>query len=148
MHQGLPPYRYNLRSRKGFHALREHAVKLHREKLSEEEGSLLTRRSRVQVKLSKLKPGNCCSIGALKSSDGLVMSDPRRIGNELRRYWGDSFSGGSCVTDVLEKWVQDEIAMPTLAGFQDGWVPSVKDMKRTIRTWTRWDPFFCAECLR
>ena len=88
--------------------MRDHAVKLHNISLLEElrdirqedglcdEGAIKTRRSRAQVKLNKLKPGSCSSIGASKGRDGNIISDPNFIIGELRAYWGDIFPGGSC----------------------------------------------------
>jgi len=141
----INPYDDNIRSRRGFTLLRDHAVQLHRECLldelreiqqdegSVEEGAIRNRRKRVQFKLSKLKPGNCCSIGAVKGRDGIIVSDPRLIINELRHYWGDVFSNSPCNAELLAKWGREDPSLPTWSHFQDCWVPSRCDMAKGIR---------------
>ena len=140
----INPCAEGIRAGRGFAALRDHAVKLQKEKLLQElqdiqsdigqveEGSLFTRRSRAQFKLNKLKPGNCCTVGAIKSRDGTFLSDPSLIVRELHQYWGEVFSGGSCDARLLRQWIDDGVSLPTWAGFENSWVPSLKDMDRTI----------------
>ena len=143
--QYINPYQDDMRSGTGFDALRDYAVGLHKVSLLEEiqdiqqdarhadEGAINTRRSRAQFKLNKLRPGSCCAVGAVRGRDGIVISDPRLIVNELREYWGDIFSGSSCNQDLLRKWIDEDPSMPSWNGFQDCWIPSREDLAKVVQ---------------
>jgi len=139
------PYEENIGSSSGLLLLKDHAVKLHKEHLVEElrniqqdegrggEHGVKTRRSQVQVKLNRLKPGNCCSVGAIKGSDGHIISDPKLMIAELRKYWKDIFSHSPCNDQLLRQWAGEEDSIPSWEGFRGGWVPCWKDMAKVIQ---------------
>ena len=141
----INPYSPNLGSRSGVRKLRDHAVKLHKEKLLEElqevqreagsteEGQLLTRRSKLQFKLSRLKPGSCSMVGAILGRGGVVVSDPAQILAELRYYWHQVFSGGSCDDALLSAWARDELKFPDWSRFSGDWSPTVQDMAKMVK---------------
>ena len=97
-----------------------------------EGGEFSSRGKRVQVKLGKLKPGNCCSVGAIMGDDGNIVSDPRLIVEELRRYWSGVFTRSSCNEELLKDWAQEDGSLPDWAGFEDDWRPSREEMVRVV----------------
>jgi hypothetical protein len=143
--QMINRYDHNIRAKPVFRNLRDFAVRLHRESLlgemrdlqrqvdSQNEGELSSRRNEIQVTLNRLKPGRCEAIAAIQGRDGVVISDPVEILNELRHYWGDVFASSSCNDDILNSWIAEELDLPTWGREVGEWLPSEADMMKTIR---------------
>ncbi len=149
--------------------LRSHAVELARASIVEElraiqndEGTVddsvqRTRRSRVEVRLQKLRPGACTGIAAVQCQDGSMASDPASIARELRRYWGDIFQARPHDANLLEDWIKEELkGRHSVFGDEVDWLLSVQDIIKAInkapntmpgpdgipyRAWKRLGPF-------
>ena len=138
------PYDPQIKSSGGFFALRDFAVRLHRElllvelrELQQEEGSNgggehQVRRNKVQLILGKLKPGKCNGIAAIQGRDGIVVSDPEEIIRILRAYWREVFSSSSCDEDALARWVADEEHLPDWGVEDSRWIPGKDSMSKNI----------------
>lgn len=94
-------------------ALKDHAVELTRTSILDElrcikadDGTVddvaqKTRRSKVQVRLKKLRQGNCSAIAALQCCNGMMATTPAETAAELRRYWAEVFPTRPCQGAIL-----------------------------------------------
>lgn len=67
------------------------------------------RRSHIQEKIRRLKPGAATATAALRKADGTVVSDPAAIAEELRSYWAQVFTRRPHDSQMLQQWLHDEI---------------------------------------
>ena len=127
--------------------LRDHAVELARASTLEElrkiqsdegiedEGIQRTRRGRVQTKLRHLKPGSCCSIAALQTAQGDVVSDPITIATSLRDYWRDVFSSRPRDQSILRDSIRQEFTngVPWNGDDEDSWKMVKESIEKAIQ---------------
>ena len=100
---------------------KDHAVDLYRTQVLEdmhraqaEEGSISdditrNRKSKIQMKLQRLKPGSCNSIAAMLCADGKLITDAGDIARELHRHWHQVFQAKTMDSNMLKRWLQEEL---------------------------------------
>jgi len=100
---------------------KDHAVDLYRTQVLEEmrrtqaeEGTVSeditrNRKSKIQVKLQRLKPGTCNSIAAMLCVDGRLVTEASDIAQELRRHWHQIFQAKPIDGELLQNWLHDEL---------------------------------------
>ena len=74
----------------------------------EDEGVQKARRQKVQARLHKLRPGNCCSVAALQDSDGNIITDADEIAVSLKNYWSRVFADKVSDRVILDGWFSEE----------------------------------------
>ena len=67
------------------------------------------RRSRIQEKIRRLKPGATTAIAAMKCTNGDIVSSPELIAKELRQYWAQVFEHRPHDQHLLQHWIDEEI---------------------------------------
>ena len=125
--------------------MRQHALELHRTNVLEDlraiqaddgkvdEDIQRVRRSRVQAKLQRLKPGTSNTIAVLKCADGSLATEPREIARELQRHWGQVFQQKPCDQNMLERWLQEELhGNPAFQADQEQCKLLLKDIQLAI----------------
>ena len=111
----------DIRIHGGLQKVRDHAIELHRTQILEEmrfvqseEGSASedlqrNRKSRIQAKLQRLKPGTANTIAVLLCANGQLATDAKSIAKELHRHWHITFQAKPMDEDLLQKWLREEI---------------------------------------
>ncbi len=141
------PYDPHIHSNGSLSKVRDHALELSRasilaelRRVQADEGEAdpnvqMVRRKRLQVRINKLKPGNCCSIAAVQAANGTILDDPHQIAAELRRHWKDVFADHPCDGSILAKWIREEFAEGAPWDNREGdkWHPTREDVARVIK---------------
>ena len=137
----------DLKQHGGLRNIKQHAVELYRSQILEELRSIQAdegvvgediqrnRKSRVQFKLQRLRPGSCNSIAVLLCQDGTLATDSKAIAKELHRHWHQVFQARPMDDGLLQKWLQEEIGDEEVFGGGD---PSrfelqQEDMQKAIK---------------
>ena len=97
--------------------IRDHAMELARISTTEQIESLKKlkdtlpefefqkRKDNFLGSLKRMVPGAQTSLGAVKTSSGLVTADPAEMANALAEHWGKVFSKKDINKDKLDKWL-------------------------------------------
>ena len=91
------------------------------------------RRSRAQVRLNRLKPGNCGTVAALKCADGSMAISPDAIAHELRRHWAEVFSYKAHDEPTLHAWLHEELGSDCPFGEDVNWEVSIEHVLHAIK---------------
>ena len=91
------------------------------------------RRSRAQVRLNRLRPGNCGTVAALKCADGSMAITPDAIAHELRRHWGEVFSHRAHDQPTLHSWLLEEVGEGGPFGENVDWEVSIEHVLHAIK---------------
>ena len=98
----------------GLMAMRDHAVELAQQNISERleelrrlrsellKFEIVSRKQQVFVRLQRLLPGRSSAIQAVIDQDGSVVSDPESMADVLSKHWGDVFSRTPTDRSLLE----------------------------------------------
>ena len=90
------------------------------------------RRSKAQVRLNRLRPGNCNSIASIKCADGSMAITSEAIAEELRKHWADVFSHREHDAGTLQDWFREELSDPAFA--QDTcWDIQLHDVEHALK---------------
>ena len=125
----------NVRTGQGLLEVRQHALELHRCLILEElrdiqkdEGRIdedirRVRRSRVQVKLQRLRPGASNAIAVLQCADGSLATEAKDIAAEFHRHWHQIFQQKPCDHDCFDRWLTEELPGASVSAIRQNNLP-------------------------
>ena len=113
----VDPRDLEARSKPGMSALREHAVVLGRQVVTEEVLSLqhsavepsspeyCQSKTHILSRLKRLLPGTVPAVTAVRTTDGQVTTDPSIIAHALKEHWGRVFTAAPIDHNLLQTWL-------------------------------------------
>ena len=126
---------------------KDHALDLYRTQIlaemrrtQAEEGSVSedvtrNRKSKIQVKLQRLKPGSCNSIAAMLCVDGSLVTEAKDIAHELRRHWQQIFQARPIDGELLQRWLREELHDENAFDPMDeGFKLLLQDIQKSVRS--------------
>ena len=113
----------NARSSAGMAKLREHALQLAKDAISDEMAELRRmslepnsailwqKKEHILTKLKRTRPGQTSSLNAVQTDDGDVSTDPAIIAKALQAHWSKIFSSRPIDSNLLARWLD---SLPSL----------------------------------